>query len=344
MVQPGSPPGRVRRQPAPGSHRPAGGRARPAARPEPPRRPGWQRDAFAPDDTDADLPPWAGLAAPPRSGRPARPPRAAAAPFAGGYAGEAGSGPHEGPAPRERTSSGSHSRAGRAAAARQRRTRRLVLRWASIAIALCVVGAAIAAVVTRVGKPKPLPYVTHILAGEYKSVPNACTTISSQVLATDLPGSSRTSNSEESGAQQSQCSFSVDKPVFRLLEVTAMAYQPFAAASGNGSASANALDNMATERAALSAPPKKSPLTPAKITTVAGLGQQAFAAYQQEKAAGITSDLDTVLVRERNVLITVELSAQEAAGSAPAPQATLQAGAAAAAKQMLARLKTEKTG
>jgi hypothetical protein len=150
--------------------------------------------------------------------------------------------------------------------------------------------------------------------------------------------------SQESGTTVSQCSFTIDaKPVFRLLEVTAVAYQPFAAASGNGSASANARDNLAVARAGLAAPPKRSPLSPAQITPLAKLGQQAFAAYQHETAGNIVSDIETVVVLERNVLITVELSAQGSAGFSPTPVATLQAGATAAASDVLAKVLAEPT-
>jgi hypothetical protein len=208
-------------------------------------------------------------------------------------------------------------------------------------IVLCAVGAVIAMVATST-TPKPLPYVSTLLPGEFKSVPNACTSISASVLAQYLPGHGRTTTNEASGGTQTQCSFTVDaKPIFRLLEVSAQAYQPFAAASGNGSASANARDNMALARAALAQPPKKSPLSAAQLTPIATLGQQAFVAYQQEKAGGITSNVVTVVVLERNVVITVQLSAQESGGFAPAPVVTLQAGASAAAQDVLTKVKAQ---
>jgi len=190
--------------------------------------------------------------------------------------------------------------------------------------------------------PKQLPYVTSLLHGEFKSVPNACTSVSASVLTQYLPGSGRKTTKELSGGTESQCSFTVDaKPVFRLLEVSAQAFQPFAAATGNGSASANAIDNMALAREALSQPPKNSPLSPASFSPIPTLGPQAFAAYQQERAGGITSNVVTVMVRAHNVLVTVQLSAQESAGFAAAPLSTLQAGAAAAASDVLAKVKAQ---
>lgn len=341
MAYPGSPPRRTPERPD-DQHRRSRQQVRRPARPEPPR---WQVDAFGPDDTDADLPPWAGPADHlVRAGGPRR--AAAADPHNGGYAGETSTrvddGPHAGPAEAAAGAAGSRMaarRRGRAAAARLRRSRRRVYLWSAVGIAVCVVGAVIAVFATQ-SSPKPAPYVTSLLPGEFKSVPSACG-LSPAVLTQYLPGT-RTMTNEQSGATQSQCSFTVDaKPVFRLLEVSAQAYQPFAAASGNGSASRNATDNLALAKAALAKPPKHSLLSAAQITALPGLGQQAFGAAQTEKAGGIVSDVVTVVVRDRNVLITVQLSAQETPGFTPTPVATLQAGATAAARDMLARLKTQ---
>lgn len=324
MAQPGSPPRR--------SHRP---RTQP---------PGWQADAFAPDDTDADLPPWAGPVARPGGGRH----HTALDPYAGGYAGETRTAlddsderPPRPAAPGPVGSRMAARRRGRAAATRLRKSRRKVYRRTAAGIVVCVIGALIAVLVTH-HSPKPTPYVTTLLPGEFKSVPDACTSVSQAVLAQYLPGSSRTTTSQFSGATLSQCSFTIDaKPVFRLLEVSAQAYQPFAAASGDGSASENARDNFIVAKAALSQPPRKSPLSPAIITPLSKLGQQAFAAYQREQAGGIVSDLVTVVVLDRNVLITAELSAEESPGFGQTPTATLQAGATAAAGGVLAKLRTQ---
>jgi len=339
VAHPGSPPRRLSERPDDKTGR-SRERSRRAARPE---RPRWQADAFGPDDTDPDLPPWAG---PTRYARTSQ--RAAAAdPHAGGYVGKAGTrvddGLRGGPAdaaaaaPRSRMAA---RRQGRAAATRLRKSRRRVYRWSVVGIAVCVVGAVITVIATQ-SSPQPTTYVTKLLPGEFKSVPSACGSVSAAVLAQYLPGS-RTTTNQFSGATQSQCSFTVDaKPVFRLLEVSAQAFQPFAAASGNGSASANASDSLALAKGTLAKPPKKSPLSPAQIAVLPHLGQQAFAAIQRERASGIVSDVVTVVVRDRNVLITVQLSAQETPGFSPTPVATLQAGATAAAQDMLAKLKAQ---
>lgn len=337
MAQPGSPPRRLSERPD--DQQRIRERARRAARPE---RPRWQVDAFSPDDTDAELPPWAG----PTRSAVTRHRGAAADPHAGGYAGDASTrvddGSDAGPvdaaadAPRSRMAA---RRQGRAAATRLRKSRRRVYRWSAILVAVCIVGAVIAVIVTH-SSPAPAPYVTSLLPGEFKSVPSACD-VSAGVLGQYLPGH-RTTTNQFSTASQSQCSFTVDaKPVFRLLEVSAQAFQPFAAASGNGSASQSASDSLTVAKAALVKPPKRSLLSPAQLTPLPQLGKQAFAAYQRETAGGIVSDVVTVVVRDRNVLITVVLNAQESPGFSPTPAATLQAGATAAAQDMLTKLKTQ---
>jgi hypothetical protein len=340
VAQQGSPPGRIRpRADDQHGHRVAGQARRTA-----PERPGWQRDAFAQEDTDADLPSWAGPGVPVRPGGIRRRPD----PYAGGYVGAAppdldGGGAADGASAKPVAARPPARRQGRAAATRRRKSRRRVYRWCAIGIAVCVIGA-VTAVLATSSSPKPQLYVTALQPGEFKSVPSACSSVSAAVLTKYLPGSHRTTTDQFSGATQSQCSFTIDaKPVFRLLEVTAQAYQPFAAASGDGSASANARDNLALAKALLADPAKNSPLSRADITSLAGLGQQAFAGYQQETAGAIVSDVVTVVVLERNVLITVELSAQRSPGFSPTAVTTLQAGATAAARDVLAKVLTQPT-
>lgn len=314
-----------------------------------PQREAWQQtDPFRPgSDTDADLPPWAGPTVYP--GRPtgtlrhpalSRQPddtdyrelvdqaERSAAPTADGTEGETRSG----------------RRRGRAAATRRRKSRRRVYRLGGIAIVACVVVAGIVAIVTH-HSPKPLPYVTSLQRGEFTSVPNACTSVGTSVLNQFLPGSGRTTTSTLASSTNSQCSFTVDsKPNFLVLQVQAESYQPFAAAAADGSATGNAQDNFAVAQLALAHPPKKSPLPPAQITKVTGVGQQAFVAFQSEHVTGIATDIVTVVVRERNVVITASLSGQESGhGFGPVPVSTLEAGAKAAAQAVLAKVMTQPT-
>jgi hypothetical protein len=342
VAQQGSPPGRLRRRVEDDQH--GHGGARRPARSAATEQPGWQRDAFGDDDTDAGLPSWAGP-----SDYPTRPGAAGRRPGlpAGGQAGAVSR-----PGDRDSAANGAVAaqaadrpatrRQGRAAATRLRKSRRRVYRWCGIAVVLCVIGA-VTAVLATSSSPKPQLYVTALQPGEFKSVPSACSSVGATVLDQYLPGSGRTTSNQFSGAAESECSFSVDKPVFRLLEVTAQAFQPFAAASGDGSASNNAKDNLALVRQTLTDPGKKSPLSPAQITRLTGLGQQAFAASQRETVGAIASTVVTVVVLDRNVLITVELSAQQPSGITSTPAGTLQAGATAAARDVLAKALTQPT-
>jgi len=191
--------------------------------------------------------------------------------------------------------------------------------------------------------------VTSLQRGEFKSVPNTCTGVSPTVLNQYLPEPGRTASSQQSDSTLSQCSFTIDrKPLLLVLEVTAQAYQPNAAATADGSApgsaSANARDNYELVWQGLKAPVKRSPVSAAKMAALPGAGQQAFVAVQSEHVTGIDSQLVTVVVRERNVLITVSESGQESGhGFGPVPLSSLQAGAEAAAKDVLAKVRAEPT-
>jgi hypothetical protein len=235
-------------------------------------------------------------------------------------------------------------RRGRAAATRLRKSRRRVYRFGGVAIVICVVAAGIIAIVTH-HSPAPSPYVTSLQHGEFTSVPSACTSVSTSVLDQYLPGPGRTSTSTQSSSTNSQCSFTIDKkPNFLVLEVQAESYEPFAAAGADGSATGNARDNFALAQLSLAHPPKKSPLPPAQISSVPGLGQQAFMAFQHAHVTGIVTDIVTVVIRERNAVITASLSGQESGhGFGPVPVSTLEAGAKAAAQAVLAKQMTQPT-
>jgi hypothetical protein len=239
---------------------------------------------------------------------------------------------------------GGLARRGRAAAARLRKSRRRVYRLSTAAIVVAVL---VAGGWILFGQPKhkPLPYVTTLQSGEFKSVPNACAAVGAEVLNKYLPEPGRTTTQEQSDGMNSQCSFTIDKkPTFLVLEVSAVAYEPFAAASGDGSATHNAQDNFKLTQQGLVQPLPKSPFPPAVITPIPKFGQQAFAAFQREHVAGIVTYVASVIVRERNVLVTVSLSGQQAGhGFGPVSQAALAAGARAAADNVLAKVQVRPT-
>lgn len=326
MAQQGSPPRRSRmhagrsvRSGRPDSAAGQDRRPRRSDRPDRSDRQPWQSDPF-PADTDPDLPPWAGpgIYASRPGRRELRPPEAEPDEPAG-----------EG---------GGRRRRGRAAAARLRKSRRKVLVRGAAAV-IVAVAVAVGLLVHYRQKPAPVSdFITALQAGEFRSVPSACHAVGPATLGQFLPGSRKVLQSIASSAQ-SQCSFTVDaKPLFRVLEVTAQAFQPrVLAAGGNGSATYNAIYSYSQLENGLASPPKKSPLPKARISQLAGLGQAGLSALQVSRAGGARMDLVTVLVRDRNVLITITMQGQASGdGYGPAPVAQLRAGALAAARQVLA--------
>ncbi|MGO8958790.1 MAG: hypothetical protein ACLQFR_15675 [Streptosporangiaceae bacterium] len=239
---------------------------------------------------------------------------------------------------------GASRRRGRAAAARLRKSRRRVYRWSGIAIVVVLLAAGGVWLFGR-STPAPAPWVTKLLAGEYKAVPNACTAVDASVLNAYLPASGRTERVSVGSSTDSQCGYTFDKqPTFLVLQISVEALQPFAAAGNNGSATANAQLNFVTARHALARPPRKSPLPRAMITPLARLGEQAIIGVQHEHVSGIGTDVVTVMIRERNVLLTVSVSGQESGhGFGPVPDGTLMACARAVAASVLAKAETEPT-
>jgi hypothetical protein len=311
------------------------------------RQPGWDQPAAFGPDAEAEVPPWAGP-----SIYPARPggtrlhpppddyqPGEHADPWAGDEPPEWPEGePRIAEAPSEPPPRRRGGR--RAAAARLRKSRRRVLRWCGIAIVVCVIAAGIAAIVTH-QNPSKLPYVTSLQKGEFKSVPNACKVLPSATLSQYLPGSRSTVQSQDS-SNFSECSFTVDhKPDFLVLTISAQSFDPFAAASGNGSASQNALDNYIAARALLLVPPKHSPLPKATISTLKGTGQHAFLAIQLEHTGGIARDVATVTILERNAIVTVSMAAQESGGYGPVALGTLEGDAQSVASLVLAQVRAQ---
>lgn len=299
----------------------------------PPTRPG---KAWAgPDDTGGDPPPWAGPGIRPRvaeSGSPGR--RSRRGPQPGGRdVGQADG--QDAPLPGSRR---------QRAVARAKRARRTMYLWAAVAVAV-IAGAAVAV-------PRLLPHhrppaadnlVTTFLPGELRTVPEACKAVTATTLGRYLPGTRRKVVPHSlNGKAESMCDWSVDAPpMYRLLDVTVQAYSPSGLASGNGSATNAAIDAYRQARRQKVKPPKRTHQPAAAMTALPGVGSAAFSALQVPVAGGDTTDLITVVVRQRNVLITVVFDGLAHSpggryGHVSVPQ--LQAGAAAAARDVLAAL------
>ena len=325
---PQAPPRPAPPAPVPAPAAPAApGPARPAA-----SRPGggspWQSgDPFTADDDEADLPPWAGLTIRPvrAAGTKTRPPKTEPA--------EAEPDEADAGRPPRRRGLGR----GRAAAARLRKSRRRVYVYCGTAVVLAIAVAAFLAI-RALPKHHPAPtFITTLQPGEFAKVPGACTSVSPDLLASYLPGHATTVNPAGTSATDSQCSFTVDhKPVFRVLGVTAQAFQPSAVAAGNGSATANAVDNFVIAEQGLRAPGKKAALPPAQVTPITGLGTEAFRGVQVVHTKTAVNDLVTVMARQRNLVVTVTFQAQAAgSGYGPVDMGTIEAGALAVARAVL---------
>jgi len=235
---------------------------------------------------------------------------------------------------------------GRLAAARARKTRRGVYLWASVVVVVVVIAGGTLLLLTRKHTPAPLPgqIVSSFLPGEFQTVPNACSAVSTATLDQYLPGQrTKVVPSSLDGSSDSLCDWTLDaRPLYRLLDVEAQAYAPNGLASGNGSATFAAIDAYQQAVAEKANPPKASHLPKATVTTIHGLGTAAFSAFQVSTTGGDDTDLLTVVVRDRNVLITVMLEGLDhssTGGYGPVSASQLRTGALAAARDILARVK-----
>jgi hypothetical protein len=283
---------------------------------------------------DEELPPWAGLAIQPRwadqQERPSRPGRPGPP---GGQDGDATDTP--GRRPR-----------GRLAAARARKTRRGVVLWASVLAVAVVIAGGVWLLTRGSNSAATLPdqIVTTFQPGEFQTVPNTCTAVSSATLNQYLLGTrTKVVPNSLNGQSDSLCDWTLDaRPVYRLLDVEAQAYAPNGLASGNGSATFAAIDAYRLALAGKTRPPKASQLPKAVVTTMSGLGTAAFSALQVTSAGGDTTDLLTVVIRDRNVLITVVLEGLDHSskgGYGPVSVTQLKTGALAVARDILAQVK-----
>jgi hypothetical protein len=244
------------------------------------------------------------------------------------------------PAPDRRADTG---RGRRAAAARSRKYRRRLIIGGPVLVVVVVVVLAILGKLPFEGgqsKPSNNGLVTNFQPGEFRSVPNACHAVSQATLSTYLPGKIAVVSQSLGSSTQSQCTWTLDsRPVFRVLTVTSQAYTPSLLTSGDGSATSGAVEAYNQQLRTLSNPPKSSNLPKAQIGGAVGLGNSSFTALQVFQNGGDTSDEVTVVVRDRNVVVTVTMQGQESGGGyGPVPDTTLRAAALAAAHEALAGL------
>jgi hypothetical protein len=238
------------------------------------------------------VPQWAGPDADPDEEVPAAPPRAPG-----------------GRAPGGRAPGG---RALRAAARRRRR-------WLVAGGSLVVVAAAVLTVVLLAGgQPGPAAVtpgalITTFQPGELRQVPAACHAVPAATVQQYLPGKATVASPlPVNGSAESACDWTIDQPpVYRLMQVNLLAYAPNGLASGDGSATFAAIDAYDLALQEMQAPPKHSPAPRATVQALPGFGNQAFSALQVFRVGGAVTDVATVMVRYRNVVVTVTLNGLE---------------------------------
>jgi len=153
-------------------------------------------------------------------------------------------------------------------------------------------------------------FVTSFLPGELQSVPNPCTTVPAATLNQYLPGKRDEAAPPLNSGANTECTWTLDSPpTYRVLQVQLQAYSPSGLASGDGSATFAAEDAYQDFENGFVKPGPKSGQPPAKVTDLSGMpgGSQtsAFEATEVFDRGGVTTDVVNVLVRYRNVIITV---------------------------------------
>jgi hypothetical protein len=241
---------------------------------------------------------------------------------------------------------GGRGRSGRGRpAAGARRGRRTAYIWGGAFVAVLLIVAVVGYEYLHRPRSQPAPdsLVTTFQPGEAKTVPNACSAVTAATLSQYLPGSRRVVTPRSLyGSAQSLCDWTLDaKPLYRVLQVTVRAYAPSGLASGTGSATFAAKDAYQQASLAKTHPPRATHLPKATVFKLPGLGSSAFVALQVPSAGGDKTNLLTVVVRDRNVLITVvsQGPARARGGYQPVSSPVLQAAATAAARDVLARMR-----
>ena len=188
--------------------------------------------------------------------------------------------------------------------------------------------------------------VTTFLPGELQQVPNACTSVSSATLGQYLPGQRKVAAPPLNTGANSQCTWTLDKPpLYRVLEVNIQAYSPSGLASGDGSATFAAIDAYAEAETAKQNPGPRSGQPKATVTDVAGMpggrDSVAFQATQVFQNNGAVTDMVTVAVRYRNVIVTVVMNGLEHANTGhygPVSPSQLSSAAQTVAQQVAGQL------
>jgi hypothetical protein len=225
----------------------------------------------------------------------------------------------------------------------RRRRRSVIALGGSIVVIAAVLVAVFVSRSSGAAAVIPNDFITTFQAGELQQVPDACQVIPAASIQQYLPGKvKQAAPLPIDGKLGSACNWTLDhQPTYRLLELNMLAYAPNGLASGNGSATSAASDAYTQALQTLQSPPKGSVGSKATVTTLSGLGDQAFSAMQVFHVGGAVSDQAVVTIRFHNVVVTVEFSGLEHSNKGhygPVNQSDLAAAAMAFAQAAYASL------
>jgi hypothetical protein len=229
----------------------------------------------------------------------------------------------------------------------RRKTRRLLISVGGVAV---VVIAVVVYFLTSGGSGSTSlgfgSLVTTFLPGELQSVPDACDTVPASMLSEFLPGTLKVASPPLNSGASTQCTWTLDNPpTYRVLQVDLVAYSP-SALYGNGSATAIAEETFASSEQGFVKPGPKSGEPPASVTELTsmpgGTQTSAFAATQVFNRSGATTDVAHILVRYRNVVLTVVVNGLDQANGAkkygPVAMSDLSAAAKTVAKEVAGKI------
>jgi hypothetical protein len=242
---------------------------------------------------------------------------------------------------------GSESRGDRRADRRKRRRRYYLIGGGAAAVVAIAV--AVYFLTGSSGKPSNVgivPLVTSFLPGEIQQVPDACSTVPAATLSQYLPGQPKMAAPPLNSGASSQCTWTLDNPpTYRVLEVILQAYAPSGLASGDGSATFAAIDAYAEDEQGMQHPGPDSGQPKATVTDLSGMpggsDTVAFSAMQVFNRDGAITDVATVTVRYRNVIVTVVLNGLEHGNKGnygPVSQSALSSAAQTVAQQVTAKI------
>ncbi|HEX8006472.1 MAG TPA: hypothetical protein VF482_08595 [Trebonia sp.] len=187
--------------------------------------------------------------------------------------------------------------------------------------------------------------ITSFLPGEVQQVPDACSAVPAATLSQYLPGQSKMAVPPLNSGANSQCTWTLDKPpTYRVLEVILQAYSPNAL-YGDGSATVDAMNVYDQDEQSMQQAGPRSGQPKATVTDLSGMpgGSQtvAFSAMQVFNRNGAVTDLSTVTVRYRNVIVTVVVNGLDHGNKGnygPVSPSDLSSAAQTVAQQIIAKI------